>query len=141
MRPNPNIKHPCPSCQGWAFFMVSRDPDRDADCTVCDNGERRGEGVMDVFKMGANIPLSAEMCALGEGFQQRGRVEVVPLTDEDRAAHKRAVEAMAELERNPWAFNGYDGYEIEPLETRTRFIPEETTEEWLARWRASKEQS
>lgn len=69
MRPNPNVKNPCPSCQGWAFFMVSRDPDRDADCTVCDNGERRKEGVMSEY-----TPTTEEVAA-----QYRASAQTRPL--------------------------------------------------------------
>lgn len=93
---------------------------------------------MKFHKNAVAIRLSEEMVAHLEGFQQRGRIETVPLTEEDAAAHQRAVQALAELESNPWASRDYDGWQIEPLEPQARFFPEETTEEWLARWRASK---
>lgn len=92
----------------------------------------------DVYKNSVVVRLSEEMVAHLEGFKQRGRYETVPLTDEDIAAHARAVNAISELESNRWASRGYDGWDIEPLEPQMAFIPEETTEEWLARWRASK---
>lgn len=91
---------------------------------------------MSVRKYGHVMRFSEEIVADHDGFHQRGHIEYEPLTEEDRAAHKRAQEALAELESNPWVFRDYEDYKIEPLEPRGKFVPEETTEEWLARWRA-----
>lgn len=95
---------------------------------------------MKLHKNAVTMRLSEEMIATIEGFEHRGRYETIPLTDEDRAAHKRAKDALAELDSNPWVSRDYDGYMLEPLRERLDFIPEETTEEWIARWRASKTQ-
>ncbi len=81
MRPNPNVKNPCPSCQGWAFFMVSRDPDRDADCTVCDNGERRKEGanMSDCGWCGApNTHYMTHICTGCECWHREARIPAEP---------------------------------------------------------------
>lgn len=44
MKPNPNVKNPCPDCSGWGFRMVSRDPDIDQECPWCrGHGEQRNE--------------------------------------------------------------------------------------------------
>lgn len=67
-------------------------------------------------------------------FPRKGHVVEVPLTDEDRAAHARAEAAFAELESNPWVMPGYEPDDLRPLEPRTKFVPEETEEEWLERW-------
>lgn len=69
-------------------------------------------------------------------YPKKGRMEKIPLTDEDRAAHARAKAALEELEGNPWVYHGYEPDELKPLEEQTRFIPEETDDEWLARWKA-----
>lgn len=68
-------------------------------------------------------------------FPKLGRLEEIPLTDDDRKAHSRAKKALKELENNPWVYHGYEPDELRPLEPGHRFIPAETDEEWLARWK------
>lgn len=92
--------------------------------------EARKEGVtfsLSWEQMGTYGPVWAN-------FPRKGRVVEIPLTDEDRAAHARAVAAFAELESNPWVMHGYEPDDLRPLKPRTEFIPAETKEEWLARW-------
>lgn len=83
--------------------------------------------------------VSDEMMLHQSWFPQKGHIETIPLTDEDREAHTRAVAAYEEVMSNPWIeLGGYDyEFEVRPLEPRTRFVAEETDEEHMARWIAA----
>lgn len=89
-------------------------------------------------KEGVVLPLSWEQ--LGSfgpewaNFARKGRTVEIPLTDEDRAAHARAVSAFSELESNPWVMRGYEPDELAELRPRKTFVPEESEEEWVQRW-------
>lgn len=94
-------------------------------------------------RMGLVQRVSEEMLASSEGFRQLGHYETVTPTPEQIAQHARAQELVREIEENPYVYiGGYDDYEVsvEPLQTR-RWVFDETNEEWLERWRASKEES
>lgn len=88
------------------------------------------------MKHGHTMSASEEMLLSMSGFEQKGHVDTIPLTDEDRAAHARAVAAVEELDRNPW-ISGEGDIQVQPLKPRTVFVPEETDEEHLERWRAA----
>lgn len=75
----------------------------------------------------------------GSMFPRKGRTVEVPLTDEDRAEHARAVELLDELYANKWIYDGHEGPELMDLKPDTEFIPEETEDEWRARWEAAGE--
>lgn len=92
-----------------------------------------------IKKIGYTMPISELSLLLASGFPQRGYWETVPLTDEDRAAHARAVAARDEIESNPWVeLSGYEyDFHVRPLEPKRRFIATETSEEWLERWTAA----
>lgn len=107
---------------------------------------------MEIKKMGARYYISPEMFndiqigreqwqARLSGFKRRGHTEPRILTDEQRAQLAEAHRLLEEFEdaahKNPYLGYGADGdwYVDEPSETV--FVPDETTEEWLARWRES----
>ena len=79
---------------------------------------------------------------MSEGFEQRGHYEPVTPTPEQVAAHKRALEIVAELQTNPYILLGMRDEDptVDDLVTE-RWVPDETDEEWLTRWRESKENS
>lgn len=83
--------------------------------------------------------ISEEMALDNSWFPKKGHLEEIPLTDEDRATHARAVLAYEEVMSNPWV--RVDGYEfdfaVEPLEPRQTFVAEETDAEHMARWVAA----
>lgn len=85
------------------------------------------------------IRVSEDMMLMSSGFPRKGHTEVIPLTDEDRAEHARAVLAYEECMSNPWInLGGYDyEFDVRPLEPRTTFVAEETDEEHMARWVAA----
>lgn len=92
----------------------------------------------EIRKKGATFHISWERLGTygpqWANFPRKGHVVEIPLTDEDRAAHARAKAAFEELESNPWVMHGYEPHELRELEPRTKFVPEETEEEWLERW-------
>lgn len=95
-----------------------------------------------IEKRGFRVPvdLSETLALMHSGFPQKGHWEEVPLTDEDRAAHARAVAAVKEVESNRWVrLVGYYDYELDvrPLQPERRFVPEETSDEHMARWVAA----
>jgi hypothetical protein len=100
-------------------------------------------GEVRIEKRGYPMPLSQELAEslnLGmSGFPRKGHYVEIPLTDEDRELHARAVALYEELQSNPWIRQGgYDSeLEVLPLEPEHRFIPEETHEEHMARWTAA----
>lgn len=81
--------------------------------------------------------ISEEFLAAVSGFPQKGTFEEIPLTPEDHAAHARAKAALEEIDTNPWVFHDYEGPVLRELRPETRFHPEETVDEWIARWRAA----
>lgn len=90
-------------------------------------------------KLASAITFSEELMLASSHFPMKGHTEVVPLTDEDRAAHARAVAAYEEVMTNEWIeLSGweYDFY-VRPFEPRTIFVPEETAYEHMARWVAA----
>lgn len=94
---------------------------------------------MKIEKRGITIQLSEALMLATSGFPQKGHWEETPLTEEDRAAHARAVAAVNEVESNRWVrLEGYD-YELDvrPLQPERRFVPEETGDEHMARWVAA----
>lgn len=92
-----------------------------------------------IQKRGYRIPISEEMQAYADGFPRKGHLEPVTPTPEQVAQHARAKAALEELEVNPYISLGRmeDEPTLEPLETE-RWVPDETTEEWLERYRAAK---
>lgn len=89
-------------------------------------------------ELGATLYVSDEWELLMSGFERKGYLVETPLTKEDRLARKRARAALKELERNPWVEADYEGgYSLRKLEPRREFIPEETPEEHMARWKAA----
>lgn len=91
---------------------------------------------MKIEKQGYTFKVSEfETLVWMANYPKRGYTETIPLTDEDYAAHERAKAALAELDTNPWVYGGYEPHELMPLEEKRRFIPEETDDEWLARWK------
>lgn len=90
-------------------------------------------------KIGNTIAVSDEYMLMASWFPMKGHSEEIPLTEEDRAAHARAVLAYEECMSNPWInLSGYDyEFEVMPLEPRKRFIPEEIDAEHMARWMAA----
>lgn len=93
----------------------------------------------EITKRGFTMRVSEEMMLATSGFPQKGHWEEVPLTDEDRAAHARAVAAYEEVMSNPWIeLSGYEyDFEVRPLEPRRVFVAEESDEEHMARWVAA----
>jgi len=91
-----------------------------------------------VRKVATVMQVSDTYMAHTSGFERKGHYEPVEPTDEEVKAHARAAEAIRELNENPYIqISGYD-YDIElrPLETR-RWVPDETDEEFTARWVAA----
>jgi hypothetical protein len=89
-----------------------------------------------IKKYGMNLTVSDEFLLYSSGFEQKGHWVEIPLTDQDRAAHARAEAAVAEIENNPWIQFGYDSdFSVEPLKPKVEFVPEETKEEWMTRWK------
>lgn len=85
--------------------------------------------------------VSEEMAAVSLGFSRLGHYEPVEVTDEQKAAHARALELVEEVEDNPYVhLDGYDAdLRVDDLVTE-RWVPDETDEEWLRRfreWRAA----
>lgn len=95
---------------------------------------------MRVEKRGFVMRIPEDYFAQEAGFFQKGHTEEIPLTDDDIRAHARAKAAIEELESNPWIGLGRDEDPwLTPLKPRKQFIPEETHEEYMARWRAHRE--
>lgn len=94
---------------------------------------------MNVEKRGMKMWLSEEQEAVSSGFRRKGHYETVTPTPEQIALHARAVEAVKEIEENPYVYiGGYDwDIDVKPLETK-RWVFDETNEEWLARYEAAK---
>lgn len=94
---------------------------------------------MDLHKNEFTFRVSEDMMLMSSGFPRKGHIEEIPLTDEDRAAHARAVLAYEEVMSNPWInLSGYDyEFDVRPLEPGTTFVAEETDEEHMARWVAA----
>lgn len=92
-----------------------------------------------IQKRGYRIPISEEMQAYADGFPRKGHLEPVTPTPEQVAQHARAKAALEELEVNPYIHLGRmeDEPTLEPLVTE-RWVPDETAEEWLERYRAAK---
>ena len=94
---------------------------------------------MNVHKRGYRIAVTEEELLMAHmaGFEQKGHYEPVEPTVIQVAQHARAKAALEELENNPYIeILGYDwDVSLKPLETK-RWVADETTEEWLARWRA-----
>lgn len=90
----------------------------------------------DLDKNGFAFYISEQMMLHNSWFPKKGHVEEIPLTDEDRAEHARAVLAYEECMSNSWInIGGYDyEFEVLPLVPRSKFIPEESDEEHMARW-------
>lgn len=88
-----------------------------------------------VRKNSITMLVSEEQAAMRYGFNQRGHYEPVTPAPEQIAQHARAVEIIKEFETNPYLWAGYDGeVDVQPLGTQ-RWVPDETHEEWMARWR------
>lgn len=94
---------------------------------------------INIEKRGFRIDIPEEFALYNSGFEQKGHWEEIPLTDEDRASHARAVAAYEEVNSNPWiSLSGYEyDFAVEPLEPKRTFVPEETEVEWMARWVAA----
>lgn len=90
-------------------------------------------------KYAAVIPVSEDQLLASSHFPMKGHTEEVPLTDEDRAAHARAVAAHEEVMSNDWIeLSGYEyDFYVRPLKPHTIFVPEETADEYMARWVAA----
>ncbi|MDQ0726828.1 hypothetical protein [Microbacterium sp. W4I20] len=93
----------------------------------------------DLNRNGFTFRVSEEMMLMNSWFPRKGHVEEIPLTDEDRDAHARAVLAHEECISNPWInLSGYDyEFDVLPLDPRKEFVAEETSEEHMARWIAA----
>lgn len=92
-----------------------------------------------IEKRGFKFDMGEDFFLVNSGFPMKGHTVEIPLTEEDREAHARAKAAIDEVNSNDWvALDGYD-YELylRTLEPRTEFVPEETLEEWKARWIAA----
>lgn len=86
---------------------------------------------------GLKVWLTEEQVAMHDGFMRRGRMEDIPITAKDREQYERAKQVMYELEENPF-ITIYEGdIVLEPLQKR-KWVPEETVEEWLERYRTAK---
>lgn len=94
-----------------------------------------------VRKIGHTAFISEEEMAMRHGFHRRGHAEHVTPTKEQIAQHARAVSVMAEVEANPYIrLGGYDyEFDVIPLTTE-RWVYDETSEEWMARWREHRAQ-
>ncbi|MDL5351179.1 hypothetical protein [Microbacterium sp. zg-YB36] len=92
-----------------------------------------------VQKRGYRVSVSEEMLAMMSGFPRKGHYEPVTPTPEQVAQHARAKAVLEELEVNPYLYVGRmeEDITLEPLETE-RWVPDETTEEWLERYRAAR---
>ena len=92
-----------------------------------------------VQKRGFRFHVGEEMQAHLDGFPRKGHLEPVTPTPEQIAQHARAKAALKELESNPYISLGRmeDEPTLEPLKTE-RWVADETTEEWLERYRAAK---
>lgn len=94
---------------------------------------------MDIVKRGMNVSLSEEMLyTVDPRFPARSveRVEEIPITEEQRASHARAVAAIEELNVNEWIAWGSDSDVVRPLEPKRITHYAETHEKWLERCRA-----
>lgn len=88
-----------------------------------------------VTKHGVTFNISEELYALESGFHRKGHWENVTPTPEQKAAHRRAKQLIKDLKANPYIhFNGEDEIQVEQLETE-RWVADETTAEWLNRFR------
>lgn len=92
---------------------------------------------MNVQKQGHRMAVSLEMLATcNPGAPQRkGRIETIPLTDADRKAWRGAEAAMELLANSKWVDWDYDGPILKELKPRTKFVPEESQEEYDVRLR------
>lgn len=94
-----------------------------------------------IYKNAVAVRISEDEMAFRYRFARRGHIEQVTPAPEDIAKHQRAKELLAELEQNPYiSLDGYDAdLRVTELETQ-RWVPDETREQWLARfreWRAA----
>ena len=89
-----------------------------------------------IVKHSFTFHLSEEYMAAMDGFPQKGHVEKLEITEADRLAHKRARKALKELESSEWVYAD-ELPELLPLK-REKWVPDETAEEWLARYREAK---
>lgn len=91
----------------------------------------------EIHKRGYRIAVTEEemLAAHFSGFEQKGHYEPVTPTPEQVAQHARAKAALEELESNPYISHGFDDDpQLLPLKTE-RWVADETTEEYLERWR------
>lgn len=93
---------------------------------------------LEIQKRGFTQSWSEEFMAAHEGFERKGHYIEKPITDAQRLQHYCARVAVTEVEENPYIEITDDGEVILlDLEPEREFVPEETPEEWLARWRAN----
>ena len=91
---------------------------------------------MSIQRNSVVIRVSEQEMAMHYRFRQLGHMESVTPTPEQVAQHARAVELLRELDENPYVYVGGFDYDmsVEPLETE-RWVPDETEEQWMTRWR------
>lgn len=96
------------------------------------------EPLMIPHKIGFVMRLSETEVAMADGFEQKGHLEHQEWSPETRQAVKEAHEIIKALEANPHINYDLDGmpYVEEPV--KNVWVPEETHEEWLQRWRETR---
>ena len=89
-------------------------------------------------KVSSTFMVSEECVALyWDSFPRKGHVEYDEITEGDKAQWAMEEAALAVLENSRWVdFYEFD-YAMRPLE-RKRWVPDETVEEYLIRYRAAK---
>lgn len=99
---------------------------------------------MKLIKRGYTMNISEEILfAFNAKYPARkvAYIEELPITDEQRAQHARAVAAVEELGENPYTEWGHEPHGVMPLQPNTVTHYAETHQEWLDRCRALRAES
>lgn len=88
-------------------------------------------------KVSTSFVVTEEFLAMMDGFSRKGHTVIDEVTPEDVAQWQAEQNALLVLQNAKWIDVYEFDYHMRPLE-RSHWVPEETVEEWLARYRQAK---